>query len=170
MATPTNTSFLENNKYQFVIDRLPNFTFFVQGINMPSLTMNPVQTNTPYTQLYQPANQLTYEQLQVTYVIDEDMQSWFEIYNWMTNLGNPTSLDKLGILTTVAGKENSVVSDASLLIKTNSNNDNINVQFYDIFPMELTGFQMSSAEGQDFQTTSVTFAYTYFTATKLTTP
>ena len=98
------------------------------------------------------------------------MQSWFEIYNWMTNLGNPTSLDKLGILTTVAGKENSVVSDASLLIKTNSNNDNINVQFYDIFPMELTGFQMSSAEGQDFQTTSVTFAYTYFTATKLTTP
>ena len=104
MATPTNTSFLANNKYQFVIDRLPNFTFFVQGINMPSLTMNPVQTNTPYTQLYQPANQLTYEQLQVTYVIDEDMQSWFEIYNWMTNLGNPTSLDKLGILTTVAGQ------------------------------------------------------------------
>ena len=160
MATPPNTSFLSNNKYQFVIERLPNFTFFVQGINMPSITMSPVQQNTPYTAMYQPSNQLVYEQLQVTYVVDEDMTSWFEIYNWMTNLGNPVSLDKLGTLTTVAGKENSVTSDASLLIKTNSNNDNIDVKFYDIFPIELTGFSLSSAEGQDFQTTVATFAYT----------
>jgi len=168
MAMPNNPSFLANNKYEFVIDRLPNFTFFVQGVVFPSITMNPVQTPTPYVPVFNPSNTLSYEQLQVTYVVDEDMTSWFEIYNWMTNLGNPTSLDKLGTLTTTPGKLNSVTSDASLLIKTNSNNDNVNVIFKDLFPVELTGFPMSSSEGQDFQTTTVAFAYTYFTAEKLT--
>jgi len=96
------------------------------------------------------------------------MQSWFELYNWMTNLGNPETLNKLGTLTQVEGKLNSVKSDASLLIKTNSNNDNIEVRFYDLFPVELTGFNLSSAEGQDFPATSATFAYTYMEATKLT--
>jgi len=168
MATPSNTSFLANNKYDFVIERLPNFTFFVQGINMPSITMNPTQTTSPYTNIFNPGNILTYEQLQVTYIVDEDMKSWFEIYNWMTNLGNPTSLDKLGTLTKTSGKINSVTSDATLLIKTNSNNNNIRIKFYDLFPIELTGFTLSSAEGQDFQTTSVTFSYNYLEATTLT--
>lgn len=165
---PTNLSFLANNKYEFVIERLPNFTFFIQGVVMPSITMDPVQTNSPYTAVYNPGNQLRYEQLQITYAVDEDMQSWFDIYTWMTNLGNPTSLDKLGTLTKVAGKENSVVSDASLLIKTNANNNNIDVKFYDLFPIELTGFSLSTSEGQDFQTTTATFAYTYMEVSKLT--
>jgi len=168
MATPSNTSFLANNKYDFVIERLPNFTFFVQGINMPSITMSPTQTASPYTNIFNPGNILTYEQLQVTYIVDEDMKSWFEIYNWMTNLGNPTSLDKLGTLTKTAGKINSVTSDATLLIKTNSNNNNVRIKFYDLFPVELTGFTLSSAEGQDFQTTVVTFSYNYLEAKTLT--
>ena len=167
-TTPTNTSFLANNKFNFVIERLPNFTFYVQGINMPSISMSPTQTQTPFVSVYNPSNTLTYEQMQVTYIIDEDMKSWFEIYNWMTNLGNPTSLDKLGTLTTTKGKINSVTSDATLMIKTNSNNNNIRIKFFDVFPVELTGFQLSTAEGQDFQSSVVTFAYTYLEAKALT--
>jgi len=168
MATPDNPSFLPNNKYEFVISRLPNFTFFVQSVNVPSITMQSSQVQSPFTAVPMVGNQLTYEQLQITYILDEDMQSWFELYNWMTNLGNPETLNKLGTLTQVEGKLNSVKSDASLLIKTNSNNDNIEVRFYDLFPVELTGFNLSSAEGQDFPATSATFAYTYMEATKLT--
>jgi hypothetical protein len=168
MATPLNPSFLPNNKYEFVIERLPNFTFYVQGVLLPSITLGATQTPTPFTTVYTPSNQLTYEQLQITYIVDEDMLSWFELYSWMTNLGNPTSFDKLGILTSQPGKKNSITSDATLLIKTNSNNTNVEVKFVDIFPIELTGFQFSTSEAQDFQTTSATFAFTYMTATKLT--
>ena len=164
MTLTTNRSFLANNKYEFVIDRLPNLKFFSQSINLPGISLSASQTPSPYVNLFTPGNQLSFEQIQLTYILDEDMKSWFELYTWMTNLGNPQSLDKLGILTKAAGKQNSVMSDASLLIKTNANNPNIKISFKDMFPVDLPGFTFSSIEGQDFQTASATFAYTYYTA------
>lgn len=166
-SSPNNLSFLANNKYEFVIERLPNFQFFVQGINMPTITLGDTVTASPWVDLHTPSNKLIFEQLTMTYAIDEDMQSWFDLYTWMVNLGNPESLDKTGVLTRDPGRPNSVMSDATLFIKTNSNNPNIKVTFVDIFPVDLTGFQLSSSEGQDFQTSTVTFSYSYFQIEKL---
>lgn len=159
-----NKSFLSNNKYEFVIDRLPNIKFFSQTVNLPGISLSATSTPSPFVNLYNPGNQLTFEPLQISYIVDEDMKSWFELYTWMTNLGNPESLNKLGILTKVAGKNNSVMSDASLLIKTNANNPNIKISFRDMFPTDLQGVTFSSIEGQDFLTATATFTYTHFTA------
>lgn len=166
-TTIPNKSFLSNNKYEFVITRLPNVVFFLQGINIPNISLGTTITQTPFVQIPKPSNTLTFEPLNVNYIIDENMESWFEIYNWMTNLGNPESLNKLGTLTQVPGKNNSVTSDATLFIKTNSNNSNIKFTFHDIFPTELNGVQLTSTEGQEFLTSTITFSYTYYTAEKI---
>lgn len=166
-TTIPNKSFLSNNKYEFVITRLPNVAFFLQGINIPNISLGTTITQTPFVQIPKPSNTLTFEPLNINYIIDEDMKSWFELYTWMTNLGNPESLNKLGILTNFPGKNNSVTSDATLFVKTNSNNLNIKFTFYDIFPTELNGVQLTSTEGQEFLTSTVTFSYTYYTAEKI---
>lgn len=166
-STIPNKSFLSNNKYEFVIKRLPNVVFFLQGINIPNITLGNTTTQSPFGQISKPSNTLTFEQLTVNYIIDENMESWFEIYNWMLNLGNPESMNKLGTLSKTAGKSNSITSDATLLIKTNSNNSNIKFTFHDIFPTDLNGVQLISTEGQDFLTSTITFAYTYYTAEKI---
>lgn len=161
---PTNRSFLSNNKYQFVIDRLPNLMFFLQAVNIPSISLGTVITPTPFVQMPKPGQQLSFEDLTLTYILDEDMQAWFDIYNWMTNLTNSEFPAKVSNLTSEAGKPNSKTSDAALLIKTNSNNANIKFKFADIFPTELSGVQLTSTEGHDFFTATVTFKYTYYTA------
>lgn len=166
-TNPQNRSFLSNNKYQFVIDRLPSVVFFLQSINLPSISLSNTVTPSPYVEIKKPGGLIRYEDLTLNYMIDEDMTSWFEIYNWMNNLGNPETLDKIGTLTRIPGKKNSIYSDASLLIKTNSNNSNIKITFYDIFPTDLGGIQLTSIEGQDFLTSTITFAYTYFKAEKI---
>lgn len=164
---PANKSFLSNNKYEFVIDRLPNLVFFLQAVNIPSISLGTVITSTPFVPLPKPGQQLTFEDLTLTYIVDEDMQAWFDIYNWMTNLTNSEFPAKASNLTSEAGKANSRTSDAALLIKTNSNNANIKFKFTDIFPIELTGVQLTSTEGHDFFTSTVTFKYTYYTAEKI---
>ena len=166
-TTPSNLSFLANNKYEFVIDRLPDFEFFVQSINFPTITLIDTVVQSPWVPVHSPGNNLNFEQLQITYAIDEDMKSWFDLYTWMVNLGNPESLDKTGILTRQPGRQNSVTSDATLFIKTNSNNVNLKVTFVDVFPVDLGGFQLSSIEGHDFQTSTVTFSYDYMKIEKL---
>lgn len=167
MTTVQNKSFLSNNKFEFTIKRLPNLTFFVQGISLPEISLSTTDVPTPFTRVSLPGNQLSFGQLTITYIIDENMESWFELYNWMNSLGNPDSLDKRGNLTDTPGKTNSVTSDAALIIKTNANNPNIIINFKDIYPSSLSEVTFTSTDTQEFLTTSCTFSYTSYTAGKI---
>lgn len=160
---PLNKSFLSNNKFDFVLDRIPNFTFFVQSVNLPSMALQSTTVNTPFVQLSVPGNQLSYGQLSMTFMIDENMQSWYELYNWMFQLGNPTSLNKRGTLTGEAGSNTNILSDGTLFIKTNANNPNYKVSFFDMYPNDLGDITFSTTDNQDFLTSNVTFNYTYYT-------
>jgi hypothetical protein len=161
-TTSINKSFLSNNKYELLFDRLPNTTFFLQSINLPSITLNSVITPTPFVQVNTPGNILSFEQLAITYIVDENMQGWRDIYSWITAMGNPTSKNKLGNLTTALGRSNSMVSNAVLLVKSNSNNVNLKFSFKNIFPTELGSLQFTSTETQEFLTSTATFFYDYY--------
>ncbi len=161
--TPTNKSFLSNNKYEFVIDRLPNVTFFIQSVVIPDVSLVGTQVPSPYVSVPIPGNILNYGELTVTYIMDEDMKAWREIYDWMYNLGNPESKNKIGDLTQTLGRRNSVTSDASLLIKSNANNPRVKFTFKDMFPTTLGGLTLSSAEGQEFITSTISFLYSHYT-------
>ena len=47
-TTPVNRSFLSNNKFDFILRRIPNFTYFVQAVNLPSLSLQSTTINTPF--------------------------------------------------------------------------------------------------------------------------
>ena len=160
---PTNKSFLSNNKYEFVIDRLPHVKFFLQSITLPDISLNGAQVPNPYVLVNLPNNTLNFSELTLTYIMDEEMRSWKEIYDWITNLGNPEGLNKLGTLTREAGRSNSITSDASLLVKSNANNPLIKFTFRDIFPSTLTGVTFSSVDSQEFLTGTIIFLYTHYT-------
>ena len=80
----------------------------------------------------------------------------------MFQLGNPEELNKIGNLTGVPGALNNIVSDANLIIKTNSNNPNWRVRFHDLFPTDIGEINFSTIDTQEFITSSATFAYTYY--------
>ena len=162
-SIPTNKSFLSNNKYEFVIDRLPHVKFFLQSITLPDISLNTTSITNPYVLINLPNNTLNFSELNLTYIMDEEMRSWKEIYDWITNLGNPESLAKIGTLTKEAGRSNSITSDASLLVKSNANNPLIKFTFRDIFPSTLTGVTFSSVDSQEFLTGTIIFLYTHYT-------
>ena len=162
IITPENRSFLSNNKFEFVLRRIPNFTYLVQSVNLPTLTLGSSSVNTPFVALSIPGTQLSFGTLSLTFMVDEDMQSWYELYDWMWQLGNPESYNKRGRLSDEDDLINSVTSDASLFVKTNSNNPNIKVVFKDVYPVELGELPFNSTGSQEFLTSTVTFAYTYY--------
>jgi len=95
------------------------------------------------------------------------MQSWYEIYNWIFQLGNPKSSNKLGTLTQKPGLTNSITSDATLFIKTNANNPTWKVTFDEVYPTDLGGIDFTTTDSQEFVTSSATFNYTYYELTPI---
>jgi hypothetical protein len=165
---PLNKSFLSNNKFDFVLKRIPNFTFLVQSVNLPGLTLASTSINTPFSAVSVPGNQITFGTLSLSFMVDEDMQSWYELYNWIVQLGNPKGYNKIGNLTGPAGSTSNPLSDATLFVKTNSNNPNFQFNFIDVYPTELGEMSFTSSDnGQEFITASATFNYGYYEAVKI---
>ena len=164
---PFNRSFLSNNKFDFVLKRIPNFTFLVQGVNLPGLTLQSSSINTPFSAVSIPGNQITFGSLSLTFMVDEDMQSWYELYDWIIQLGNPKGYNKVGTLTGKPGSVTSTTSDATLFIKSNSNNANLKFEFVDVYPTELGEMNFTTTDNQEFVTSTVTFNYGYYEATSI---
>jgi len=143
---PFNKSFLSNNKFDFVLKRIPNFTFLVQSVNLPGLTLASTAINTPFSTISVPGNQITFGTLSLTFLVDEDMQAWYELYDWIVQLGNPTGYDKIGRLTGPEGSTINPLSDATLYVKTNSNNPNFKFNFIDVYPTELGEMTFTSSD------------------------
>ena len=165
---PFNRSFLSNNKFDFVLKRIPNFTFLVQSVNLPGLTLASTAINTPFSTISVPGNQITFATLSLTFMVDEDMQSWYELYDWIIQLGNPTGYNKIGKLTGKEGSTTSITSDATLFVKTNSNNPNFKFNFIDVYPTELGEMNFTTSDnGQEFITSIATFNYGYYEAVRV---
>jgi len=166
-TTPVNRSYLSNNKFDFVLKRIPNFTYLVQGVNLPGLSLQSSSINTPFSAVSIPGNQITFGTLSLTFLVDEDMQSWLELYNWITQLGNPKGYNKVGTLTGKPGSINSTTSDATLFIKSNSNNPNLRFDFTDMYPTELGEMNFTTTDNQEFVTSTAVFNYGYYEATNI---
>lgn len=146
ITTPASKNFLSPLGFRFVLKRAPNLSFNVQSIGLPGLTLSEASTPTPFISIPQ-ASHLTYSPLSVTFRVQEGMADYLEIYNWMNGLGAPVSFDQYKNLKDKAdGSGEGVYSDISLVILDSSMNSNINVYFYDAFPIDLSDLRFTTMD------------------------
>lgn len=157
---PTNPSFLSPLGYEFRIKKTPNLNYFVQSVELPGVTLGTAEVDTPFTKIPFPGTRLTFGNLSVKFKVDEDMKNYLEIYNWMKGIGFP---DNFAEYSNIANRGiytgEGIFSDISLTILTSAMNPNIQVDFYDCFPVDISSLTLeSTAAGVEYLTTSVTFA------------
>jgi len=103
-----------------------------------------------------------FEELQLRFIVDEELENWLEMYNWLKGLGFPDTFEQS--LT----KSEQRFSDATLMILTSNKNGQHRVSFKDAFPLTLSGVQMDSSVGDiDYVTADATFAYTTYTIERM---
>lgn len=165
---PSNINFLSQNGFRFAVKRLPGVNYFCQGVTLPAISMNAIESPTPFAFVPRPGDRLTYEPLSIRFKVDEDLANYFEIQKWLEGLGHPDDLGQTRELskninnnliagTRPVGYYSTFVSDASLSILTSAKNVNKNIFFYDLFPVALTELT--------FESTVTTIEYLEATAT-----
>lgn len=166
----TNKNFLSQLGFVFKIQRLPNVEYFCQSGNIPGITLGVSTFKTPFKDIPVPGDHLEYEDLTITFKVDEDLQSWLEIYNWMTGLGFPESFDQFNELKAqnprvgrAPSKNNVVMSDATMTVLSSNMNPKFRINFHDLFPIALSGINFSSTDDDVAHiTASATFKYLIF--------
>jgi hypothetical protein len=173
MAVTSNTNFLSPVEFKFVLNRLPNVEFFVKSVNIPGISSGETELPTPFKSIYQPGDTLSYDNLTVSVICDEDMVAFREISDWLVALTspenfaqyaglNPETFGTGGEATDPEGK--GVKSDGSLVVLNSNKNANVTIKFTDMFPTEVGSIQLDTS-GTDLTppTFEITFRYQNYT-------
>lgn len=145
----TSTSFLSPVGFKFSIARAPTLNFHVQSANLPGIQLSTVAMPTPFVPIPR-EGKLEYETLTVTFRVSENLTDYLEIYNWMTSLGAPRDFGQYKTLSDTTRNSptstETLLSDVSLTIMTSNYTPNINVKYFDAFPVLLSDLNFLTTE------------------------
>jgi len=171
----SNRNFLSPTGFKFTLKRAPKVAFFGNSANLPAISMGTAIQPTYLKDIDVPGDKVEFGDFNLRFLVDENLENYLEIFNWIRGLGYPESLKE--ILDFQEGDDNftqprnsqlNLFSDATLQILTSHENPNFKVIFQDMFPTELSTLNFD-ATNEDIQyfTADVTFKYTIYNITDM---
>ena len=169
---PTNPNYLSPLGFRFVLERTPRTNYFVQNVRLPTLSLGQFDLEDPFVKLPTPGTKLSFEPLDITFLVDEDMRNYLEIHDWLRGLGFPESFDQYGNLVrqnvSARSSATAVFSDATLMILSSHKNANMRIVFEDMFPISLSDLSFDSTlTDVEYLKATVTFRYKLYTIQKI---
>lgn len=151
ITQPTNLNLLDPINFQFRIDRLPHVNYFIQSINIPSVSTGQADIPTPFIRMPMVGDHITYGLLSATFRLDEDFNNYIQIYNWIRAIGFPETFQENADWIRDQGKvptnpHAAFYSDGTLVILTSQRNPNIEVNFRDMYPAFLSDVNFNTQE------------------------
>tara|TARA_R100000234_G_scaffold71787_1_gene44184 strand:- start:5822 stop:6409 length:588 start_codon:yes stop_codon:yes gene_type:complete len=155
---PTNVNYLYQTLFKFEIFRLPKMEYFIQRVNLPGFgPQGNIEQPTRFVAAKHPNSKVSFENLTMTFLVNEDMSNWREIYDWMRSIyltKDHKDYEK---------KISSHFTDGTLHILNSAMNPNLQIRFRNLLPVSLTGFEFDSSVTDITPfTAEITFAYDYY--------
>ena len=165
---PKSTNFLSPLGAKFSIKKLPTVNFFIQSVSIPSISVGEIPVGTPFSaKIQMPGDLVMFGDLVLTFRVDENMENYLEVYNWIrsiTRIDNFTD-DGTGWTGEAGGSmgDDKVFSDATLTILNSAMNSNKEVLFTDVYPTGLMDLPFSTTLSDvDYVECTATFKYRKF--------
>ena len=189
---PDKLDYASPTQFKFGIHQLPKVEFFTTTATVPAIALSDVVIPTPFKSIPMQGDQLTYDNLSVGFIVDEFLENYLSINEWLTAIGFPNTRKqfsdfKTNISNTPASARSStstssdigdvqsaspakaLFSDATLTILSNKNNPIVNVTFRDLYPVAMTALEYNQAATDvEYLTASVDFAYQLYEVEAIT--
>jgi len=162
----SNRNYLSPVGFNFTLSKEPKVSFFSSSARIPEINLGTAIQPSYLKDLDVPGDKLTYGDFSLRFLVDENMENYMAIHNWMTGLGYPETTQDFKDLTT----DNEGVrdlrrqfSDGSLHILNSNYRDVAIVKFKDLFPIYLTSLEFEASDSDvNYFTAEVTFKYTVY--------
>jgi len=177
---PTKLDYASPTQFKFNINQLPKVEFFTTAANIPGITLGQSLFPTPYKDIPIMGDKLTYDNLTISFLVDEYLENYISLHEWMTAIGFPKSREQFANFRSTTSNtpvetrgsstdigdvgasttSRSLFGDATLTILTNKNNPIIDVRFQDLYPVSLGALQYDQSPSDvTYLTVDVEFDY-----------
>ncbi len=165
-----NRNFLSPTGFKFTLTRTPKVSFFCNQANIPDLNLGIAKQPTYLKDIDIPGDKIVFGDLNLRFLVDENLENYMEIQNWIRGLGYPEEVKQFRDLSNeglVQGKyvndRQNIYSDGTLQVLTSSQLPNFQITFKELFPYSLSTmtFDATSTDVQYFAS-EVSFKYTIY--------
>jgi hypothetical protein len=152
---PKNRNFLAPNGFKLDLDLFAGVDFYCQRAAIPDISVPNAIAQTPFRPIpIISSGGLSYGDLRVSFIIDEDMTNYINVWNWIqkNNLAEGFS------------DTEPEYSDGRLLILNSNFTENIIIGFEKLFPVDLSEVSFDVADTEvEYLTADVTFKFIRYT-------
>ena len=180
---PDKLDYASPTQFKFGIHQLPKVEFFTTTATVPAIALSDVVIPTPFKSIPVQGDQLTFDNLTINFIVDEFLENYLSLHEWMTGIGFPKNRTQFADFKTnksntpisarsnsstssdigdvqPASPNNALFSDATLTILSNKNNPIVNVLFRDLYPVALSELEYNQAATDvEYLTASADFTY-----------
>ena len=161
-----NRNFLSPIGFKFTLAKEPKVSFFSNSSRIPDINLGTANQPTYLKDLDVPGDKLSYGDFSLRFLVDENMENYMAIHNWLTGLGYPETTQQFkDLITDDDGQRNLKYqfSDGSLHILNSNFRDIAIVKFRDLFPTNLTSLEFEATDTDiNYFTAEVNFKYTVY--------
>ena len=117
-----------------------------------------------------PGDKVEFGDFNYRFLVDENLENYLEIFNWIRGLGYPESLKEIYDLQneprTIDNRNSpmmNIYSDGTLQVLNSSYNTQFKIIFEDMFPTFLSGLTFDATDNSiEYFTAEIVFRYTYY--------
>ena len=166
----TDRNFLQATGFSFTVNRARHLGFYGNSINVPGLVLGTLEQPSYTRMIPRPGELLEFNDLRIRFLIDQGLENYTEIQNWMRGIGFPESLQEIYDFQKDGPIDNggiqNLYSDGTLTILNGINRPMFSVNFKDIFPYSLSDITFdATATDVEFLTAEVLFKYSVYNIT-----
>jgi hypothetical protein len=186
---PAKLDYASPVQFRFKCSKLPTVEFFCQSANIPGISIGTASMPTGLKDIPIPGEKVSYQDLSISFLVDENLNNYKEIHDWIIALGFPQNHTQFADLQAAGADrypgstsgaivpetniavplaEGGTYSDATLTVLNSKNIAVTEIRFDNIFPTSLGALSYDvQASDVNYLQASVDFSYMYYDIVQL---
>ena len=191
LRAPEKLDYASPIQFRFKCTKLPEVEFTCQTANIPGISLGGAIQSTPLVDIPIPGDKISFQSLDINFLVDENLNNYKEIHDWLLGIGFPQNHTQFQNLqatgqdrfpgstrsTAVTGsstpqplKEGGTYSDATLTVLNSKNIAKTEIRFQNLYPTSLGSLSYDvKLTDVDYLQASVSFAYMYYEIVQVST-
>jgi len=155
--------------FKFNLGKFPKVDFFCNTARIPEITLDTTTQPSYLKNIDVPGEKISYGDLTIQFLVDENMENYKIVHDWITGLGFPETAQQFIDKTTDRDglrdmKEQ--FADGTLRILNSNFNEVAKVKFLDMFPVSLSSLDFDATSTDvNYFTAQASFKYTVYQLT-----
>ena len=188
---PSKMDYASPVQFRFKCSKLPLVEFFCQTANIPGIGLGETSMETPLKDIPMPGEKVTYQDLAISFLVDENLNNYKEIHDWIIGIGFPQNHTQFSDLRALSSDrfpgttastaatgtsiakplpEGGIYSDATLTILNSKNIAKTEIRFQNVFPTSIGSLSYDvQASDVNYLQASASFSYQNYDIVQIST-